>query len=422
MIPHSAIYMDMPWGTLLKSMPLFLKPTDRAVCMDILEKSFIHRPEKERLIATISVRTAFDLFFLTIDFPKGSEIIMTSINIPDMVTIVRYHGLKVVPVEIDVGKLAPTLEDIKKALTPKSKAIVLSYLYGAIYNIDEIVKFAHENNLYVLEDCAECFHDPKDNGNPNADLSLFSFGSIKLNTAFGGGLTVVKNNEVLYRKMKAMNESYEILPNKFFAKKIAKNLVPMVALNNPTMNKIIRHTANALNIDYKEAVVAMLRGFPPDDDFLPRFRKQMPDAMLALLAARMRDFDLERFERATQRQKDGEKILLDGGTVVPGHKADLRYFWLYPLIVPDVELCNKLLNLRGVDAYLGATQLDVVESPIGSKYKYPQETLEFFKHILYLPIHKNVPRESIIKICKEAVDVVNVVNNVKNKINTNSKL
>jgi len=71
---------------------------------------------------------------------------------------------------------------------------------------------------------------------------------------------------------------------------------------------------------------------------------------------------------------------------------------------------------------LGATQLDVVESPIGSKYKYPQETLEFFKHILYLPIHKNVPRESIIKICKEAVDVVNVVNNVKNKINTNSKL
>ena len=77
----------------------------------------------------------------------------------------------------------------------------MSYLYGAIFNIDDIIKLAKEHNLYVIEDCAESFYDTKNNGdfsikyfqelnhlkgNPNADLSFFSFGSIKLNTAFGG--------------------------------------------------------------------------------------------------------------------------------------------------------------------------------------------------------------------------------------------
>ncbi len=45
----------------------------------------------------------------------------------------------------------------------------------------------------------------------------------------------------------------------------------------------------------------------------------------------MKTFDLEDFELATKRQKDGEKILLDAGNIVPGHKADQRYFWYLSL-------------------------------------------------------------------------------------------
>lgn len=44
---------------------------------------------------------------------------------------------------------------------------------------------------------------------------------------------------------------------------------------------------------------------------------------------------------------------------------------LFPIIVPNPELTYKMLNARGVDAYMGVTQLDIVESPMGSKYEYP---------------------------------------------------
>jgi dTDP-4-amino-4,6-dideoxygalactose transaminase len=421
-MPHSAVYIDMPWTTLLKTIPEFIKPTDRAVCIDIIEKSFIQRPENEKLLATISVRTSLDLYLQAMDYPKGSEIIMTCINIPDMSNIVRYHGLVVVPVTITPEKMAPCVDEIKKVITSKTKAIVISYLFGAIFKIDGILKLAKEHNFHVIEDCAECFHDTTENGHPEADLSMFSFGSIKLNTAFGGGLTIIRNNEVLYRKMRAMNDTYPILANSFFFKKILKNMFPMLALNVPFCNRWSRFAFIAVGFNYKEAVVAMLRGFPADDDFLSRFRKQMPDVMLALLAMRMKTFDVAAFEEATIRQKEGQKVLLEGGTEVPGSKADQRYFWLYPIIVPDVDLCYKLLNAKGIDAYLGATQLDLIESPVGSRYKYPQETLDFFNRILYLPIHKNVPRAAIQKICQETVDVVNVVNNIKGKLATKSKL
>ena len=51
------------------------------------------------------VRTLFDLYLTVKNFPKGSEVIMTAINIPDMVNIVLLHGLKPVPVDVDIGTL-----------------------------------------------------------------------------------------------------------------------------------------------------------------------------------------------------------------------------------------------------------------------------------------------------------------------------
>lgn len=75
------------------------------------------------------------------------------------------------------------------------------------------------------------------------------------------------------------------------------------------------------------------------------------------------------------------------------------------MIVPDPKQCYKILNDKGIDAYLGATQLKPVEPPIGSSYKPAKETTELFENIIYLPIHKNVPLNSVMKICREVVEV-----------------
>lgn len=68
------------------------------------------------------------------------------------------------------------------------------------------------------------------------------------------------------------------------------------------------------------------------------------------------------------------------GVMVPGYAMNERSFWLFPVIVPDVELCSSMLNKRGVDAYLGATQLKKI-LPVNYKYKLPVKTISFFDKV-----------------------------------------
>lgn len=96
----------------------------------------------------------------------------------------------------------------------------------------------------------------------------------------------------------------------------------------------------------------------------------------------MKTFDSKLFAERMQNIKVGQDMLLKGGINCPGHASDFRSFWLFPIIVPDVQVCYKMLNERGVDAYLGATQLRVVEPPHGTKYLEADATKEFFDKVI----------------------------------------
>ena len=110
-------------------------------------------------MVTIAVRTAFDCWLRVKQFPKGSEIstasppiflcadnltgifipgyrfpliykqitVMTAINIPDMVKVIREHGLVPVPVDIDPHTLAPTAAAVEALVSPRTVALLVSH-------------------------------------------------------------------------------------------------------------------------------------------------------------------------------------------------------------------------------------------------------------------------------------------------------
>jgi hypothetical protein len=63
------------------------------------------------------------------------------------------------------------------------------------------------------------------NGNPLADATLFSFGTIKTMSAMGSGIGIIRKNQVLYRKMKHIYNSYPEVSLKFYGNRLAKNLL-----------------------------------------------------------------------------------------------------------------------------------------------------------------------------------------------------
>jgi hypothetical protein len=93
-------------------------------------------------LACLSVRSGFDLLLQTADWPKGSEVLMSALTIPDMVRIVKHHEHTAIPIDLDMSCLAPKLDNIRSAINSKTKAIVIAHLFGTRVPLDPIIELA----------------------------------------------------------------------------------------------------------------------------------------------------------------------------------------------------------------------------------------------------------------------------------------
>lgn len=141
---------------------------------------------------------------------------MTGINIGDMIKIITEHGLVPIPIDLDPYTMQPSLEDLKAATTVRTKACLFAYLYGITYDIEPYVDYLKQKNIEIIEDCAQSWRGLDTfRGNRNALMTLFSFGSIKYNTAFYGAVTIVREkvpydgkSQLLVDNMKQIQENY----------------------------------------------------------------------------------------------------------------------------------------------------------------------------------------------------------------------
>jgi dTDP-4-amino-4,6-dideoxygalactose transaminase len=96
---------------------------------------------------------------------------------------------------------------------------MISYIYGAKFDATEIIEWCHSKGIFIFEDQAESFDNPSIKStsiyyyivHPKVDFATFSFGTIKTCSAFGGSISIIRNNEVLYRKMLAIQDAYPYL-------------------------------------------------------------------------------------------------------------------------------------------------------------------------------------------------------------------
>ena len=75
-----------------------------------INQLFARDTQREKALVTLSVRSAWDLYFQIKKFPRDSEVLMTGISIPDMVRIIKDHGLVPVPVDLYPDTMQPDLE------------------------------------------------------------------------------------------------------------------------------------------------------------------------------------------------------------------------------------------------------------------------------------------------------------------------
>tara|TARA_R110000796_G_scaffold96303_3_gene201971 strand:+ start:7801 stop:8964 length:1164 start_codon:yes stop_codon:yes gene_type:complete len=127
------------------------------------------------------------------------EVIVPPLGWVSDISSVAQLGMTPVFVDVNPNSLNITAENIKKAITPKTKAIVLVHTLGFNGMTDEIVKIAKENNILLIEDCCEAhgakFKDKRVGS--IGDISLFSFYFGHHITTIEGGMVCVNNPKLL---------------------------------------------------------------------------------------------------------------------------------------------------------------------------------------------------------------------------------
>lgn len=133
---------------------------------------------------------------------EGDEVLVSSITFAASSNCVLYCGGTPVFVDIDPKTYNIDIEDIKRKITKKTKAIIAVDFTGQSVDIDKIMEIAEEYNLIVIEDGAHSLgseYKGKKVGT-KAHMTEFSFHPVKPITTAEGGM-IVTDDEDLYEKM-----------------------------------------------------------------------------------------------------------------------------------------------------------------------------------------------------------------------------
>ena len=98
---------------------------------------------------------ALQIALMALDLKEGDEVITADFTFAATVEVIHLLKLKSVLVDVDYDTFTISTEAIRKAITPKTKAIIPVHIFGQCANMEEILKIAEEFNLFVVEDNAQ---------------------------------------------------------------------------------------------------------------------------------------------------------------------------------------------------------------------------------------------------------------------------
>lgn len=171
-----------------------------------LEEAFAKRFNSNFAITfnsgTTTLHTALEAFGVG----YGDEIITTPLTVISCMNAILYCGAIPVFADIDPDTFLIDPVSIEEKITSRTKAIMPVHLYGQVCDMSAIMSIAKKHDLFVLEDCAQCYlGEHKGNiGGTFGHVGSWSFENSKHLTTGDGGI-ITCNNEELADRIRKLN-------------------------------------------------------------------------------------------------------------------------------------------------------------------------------------------------------------------------
>ena len=152
-------------------------------------------------IFTANGTTALHLALVSLGIGRGDEVIVPDLTFIATANAVTYTGAKAVFVDSHPDYWCIDPQQLEKAITAKTKAIIVVHLYGHPADMDPIMRIAKKYKLYVIEDAAEAHgaEYKKRRVGSIGNIGVFSFFGNKIITTGEGGMLVTNNFKVAKR-------------------------------------------------------------------------------------------------------------------------------------------------------------------------------------------------------------------------------
>lgn len=307
-------------------------------------------------------------------------------NIPDMFAIIAAYHLKAVPLTIDKNTLGISAGQIKAAITPKTKLLLITHLFGAIMDTESLLDIAKLHNLIVIEDCAQAY-DGVYEGNLKSDVVLFSFGLIKTNTALSGAILHIRNEHLL-AAVKILNNRLPVQKgNRYFKKIINATLINMLIAR--WSFTIAYWLCRLFGKDFDVLITGFTRGFP-GADVMEKIKYRPCYANLWMLQHKLSDFNQSHIHK---RKILANELLLNVDSQNIIGDANLRHtHWVIPIVAANPLLLIDKLREKGFDATSKASSLVKIGFAGLSSKTSNELTLQ---NLVYLPMDMKMSKKEV---------------------------
>lgn len=165
------------------------------------ETAFSNFQEVQYTLSLTNGTQAIELVLRALRIGPGDEVIIPAYTCIATAAAVFMAGATPVLADIKVETITLDPESFRKAITSRTRAVILVHLAGVVGPIDEMLRIAERNKILVIEDCAHA-HGAQSNGQKVGNFGIagtFSFQASKTMTSGEGG-AIVTNSEALYKR------------------------------------------------------------------------------------------------------------------------------------------------------------------------------------------------------------------------------
>ncbi|MEI6532227.1 MAG: aminotransferase class I/II-fold pyridoxal phosphate-dependent enzyme [Candidatus Roizmanbacteria bacterium] len=273
----------------------------------------------------LSGRGALYCLLQTLTIPKGSAILIQGFTCEAVVLPIRSLGYTPIFIDIDPNSYSMSMNDLKKKCTPNAKVLILQHTFGITPDRTNILKFAQDHNITVIEDLAHGFDTEELKNNFGNSIKLLSYGRSKaISSVFGGA--IVTSSEMI-AKLLTEQENILAYPNYLQIMQILwyKPLTVFIKSSYDIfIGKLFHLLLNNTGILPREISSKEKNG-----NFDYAFAKQYPNVLSILLL-----HQLEKFNLSTKKRIQSVLIYqnyFNNNFLVSNNPALIRY----PIITDD---------------------------------------------------------------------------------------